>query len=68
MSPLRFIADVHISPLIVAALQQQSYDIYRTTDRLASTASDREILELVSSEDRIVITQDLDFSMLVALG
>ncbi|WP_228055688.1 DUF5615 family PIN-like protein [Lusitaniella coriacea] len=46
MSPLRFIADVHISPLIVAALQQQSYDIYRTTDRLASTASDREILEL----------------------
>lgn len=68
MSNLRFIADVNISPLTVVALQQQGYDICRSTNRLAATASDREILELASLENRVIITQDLDFSMLIALG
>ncbi|MFB2879729.1 DUF5615 family PIN-like protein [Floridanema aerugineum] len=68
MNNLRFIADVHISPLTVSSLQQQGYDILRSTDLLPATATDREILELARIEGRIVITQDLDFSMLVALG
>ncbi|XWK86384.1 MAG: DUF5615 family PIN-like protein [Phormidium sp.] len=68
MNNLRFIADVHISPLTVTSLQQQGYDILRSTDLLPATAADREILELARIEGRIVITQDLDFSMLIALG
>ncbi|QLE57701.1 DUF5615 family PIN-like protein [Nostoc sp. TCL26-01] len=68
MNPLRFIADVHISPLTVIALQQQGYDILRTTDLLPATAPDSDILELARVENRVIITQDLDFSMLVALG
>ncbi|MFB2936107.1 DUF5615 family PIN-like protein [Aerosakkonemataceae cyanobacterium BLCC-F154] len=68
MNNIRFIADVHISPLTVTSLQQQGYDILRSTDLLPATATDREILELARIEGRIVITQDLDFSMLVALG
>lgn len=68
MSKLRLIADVHISPLTVAALQQESYDIIRSTDRLPPNAADIEILELARVEGRIVLTQDLDFSMLVALN
>lgn len=68
MNNLRFIADVHISPLTVNSLQQQGYDILRSTDLLPATATDREILELARIEGRIVITQDLDFSMLIALG
>jgi predicted nuclease of predicted toxin-antitoxin system len=68
MSNLRFVADVHISPLTVVSLQTQGYDILRTTDFLPANASDTEILELARVEDRIVITHDLDFSMLVALG
>jgi predicted nuclease of predicted toxin-antitoxin system len=68
MNNLRFIADVHISPLTVASLKLNGYDIIRTTDLLSATAADVDILELARVENRIVITQDLDFSMLIALG
>jgi predicted nuclease of predicted toxin-antitoxin system len=40
----------------------------RSTDFLPATATDLEILEFARLEDRIVLTQDLDFSMLVALS
>lgn len=68
MSNLRLIADVHISPITVATLQQQGYDVLRVTEVLPATAADAEILELARVENRIVLTQDLDFSALVALG
>lgn len=68
MNNLRFIADVHISPLTVTSLKQQGYDIVRTTDLLEANANDTEILELARVQGRIVVTQDLDFSMLVALS
>ncbi len=68
MSNLRLIADVHISPLTVVSLKSQGYDIIRTTDLLPATAADAEILEFAREEARIILTQDLDFSMLVALN
>jgi predicted nuclease of predicted toxin-antitoxin system len=68
MSSMRLIADVHISPLTVAALKAQGYDIVRTTDLLPATAADAEILALARVESRVILTQDLDFSMLVALS
>lgn len=68
MNNLRFLADVHISPLTVAALKFQGYDILRSTDLLLATAADVDILELARVEGRIIITQDLDFSMLIAVG
>jgi predicted nuclease of predicted toxin-antitoxin system len=42
--------------------------IVRSTDLLPVTAADAEILEFARVEGRIVLTQDLDFSMLVALS
>lgn len=68
MNNLRLIADVNISPLTVAALQLRGYNILRTTDLLPATAADVDILELARVENRIILTQDLDFSMLIALG
>jgi predicted nuclease of predicted toxin-antitoxin system len=68
MSSLRLLADVHISPLTVATLRSHGYDIVRTTDLLPATAADVEILELATAEGKVVLTQDLDFSMLVALS
>lgn len=68
MSSLCLLADVHISPLTVSALKSQGYDIVRTTDLLPATASDAEILELARVESKVILTQDLDFSMLVALS
>jgi predicted nuclease of predicted toxin-antitoxin system len=65
---LRFIADVHISPITVRALSRAGYDAVRVTEVLPATASDAEILEFARHDNRIVITQDLDFSALVALN
>jgi predicted nuclease of predicted toxin-antitoxin system len=63
---LRFIADMHISPLTVETLQKNGYDIIRVTDILPSTASDTEIVQLAGKEQAIIVTQDLDFSAIVA--
>ncbi|QSV65508.1 MAG: hypothetical protein HEQ12_12845 [Aphanizomenon flos-aquae DEX188] len=40
MNNLRFLADVHISPLTVAALKLQGYEILRSTDLLPANAAD----------------------------
>lgn len=68
MSCLRLLADVHISPLTVATLNSQGYNTLRITEILPATATDAEILEFARAQGRIVLTQDLDFSMLVALS
>jgi predicted nuclease of predicted toxin-antitoxin system len=62
---LKFISDVHISPLTVKELQKAGYTITRVTDNLPSTASDREIIQLASKEQAVIITQDLDFSAII---
>jgi predicted nuclease of predicted toxin-antitoxin system len=68
MAHPRFLADMNISPKTVEALQKQGYDIIRVSQVLPANASDRKILEFARQEDRFVITQDLDFSALLALG
>ena len=63
---LKFIADIHISPLTVKALQNKGYDVVRITDKLPATASDKEIIQLAHKEQAVIITQDLDFSAIIA--
>lgn len=65
---LRLLADVHISPRTVTELQQHGWDVIRSTSKLSPKAKDVEILKLAVREDRVMLTQDLDFSRLVALG
>jgi len=59
---------MNISPKTVEALQHQGWDIVRVSQLLPVNAPDQEILELARREDRVVVTQDLDFSALLALG
>lgn len=63
---LKFIADIHISPLTVKELKNKGYDIIRITDKLPATASDKEIVQLARKEKFVLITQDLDFSAIIA--
>lgn len=63
---LKFIADIHISPLTVKALQNKGYDIIRITDKLPATSSDTEIVQMAYQERAVIITQDLDFSAIIA--
>ena len=67
-SCLRFLADMNISPMTVAAPRRQGWDVVRVSALLPSDASDAEILALARRQGQVVITQDLDFSALLALG
>lgn len=68
VAPVRFLADVNLSPLTVTAPAKDGMDIARVSDVLPANASDETILDLARREERVVITQDMDFSALLALG
>ncbi|MFQ5772522.1 MAG: DUF5615 family PIN-like protein [bacterium] len=63
---LNFIADVHISPLTIFQLKKFGFRINRITEFLPATASDDQIIELAQREKAVIISQDLDFSALIA--
>jgi len=65
---IKFLADMNISPKTVKALQEFGWDIVRVSQFLPVNATVQEILGFALREDRVVITQDLDFSILLALG
>jgi len=68
VADIRFLANMNISPKTVAILRLQGWETIRVSDLLPVDATDDEILELARREDRVVVTQDLDFSALLALG
>lgn len=68
MADIRLLANMNIAPKTVEALQQQGWDIVRVSQFLPVDASDQEILDFARREGRVVVTQDLDFSALLALG
>jgi len=63
---MNFIADMHISPLTVNELRKAGYAVIRVTEKLPATASDKEIVQFAYQTKSAIITQDLDFSAIVA--
>lgn len=61
-------ADLNVSPLTVEALVREGWDVVRISSRIPARSPDREILDLARREGRGIVTQDLDFSALLALG
>ena len=68
MEKIRFLANMNISPKSVDALRRQGWDIVRVSELLPVNAPDQEVMELARQQGRVVITQDLDFSAVLALG
>jgi predicted nuclease of predicted toxin-antitoxin system len=64
---MRLLADLHISPSTVSFLRSLGHDIIRLTAALPPTADDAEIIAYAAQENRTIITQDLDFSAIIAL-
>ncbi len=62
---IKFIADVHISPITITELRNSGYNINRITDFLPATTTDQEIISFAIEVDAVIITQDLDFSSIV---
>lgn len=65
---VRFLADMPVSPLTVAMLRTRGYDALHVREREMQQAADEDILSLARQEERIVLTMDLDFGTLLALG
>ena len=65
---MKLLADVHISPVTVAFLNKLGYDTIRVNEALTAAAPDWQIVEYAFSNERAVLTQDLDFSALMALS
>ena len=68
MTSLRFLVDMNLPSKTVTNLQQQDWDVFRVSQVLPMDAEDSKILEFARQQNRIIITQDLDFSSLLALG
>jgi len=58
---MKFLADMGISPITVAWLNQQGHDAKHISEERLHKLSDREIFDKAGRENSIVLTTDLDF-------
>jgi len=65
---LAFLANMNISPLTVEELRKLGWDIVRIPEVMDRKSKDADILGYARNHNKIVITQDLDFSMILAIG
>ena len=65
---MRILADLHISPRTVEFLRSLGHDAVRVNEILPATVPDQDIVDLARSEGRTILTQDLDFSAIIALS
>jgi predicted nuclease of predicted toxin-antitoxin system len=64
---MRLLADMHISPRTVAFLRSLGHDVLRVPELLPINAVDEDIVARALAENRTLLTQDLDFSAVIAL-
>ncbi|MDB5324551.1 MAG: hypothetical protein JWM57_120 [Phycisphaerales bacterium] len=64
---IRLLLDMGLSPATAAALRHEGYDAVHVIERGDNTMSDEQILRIAQSEQRVVVTFDLDFPRLLAI-
>ena len=65
---MKILADLHISPITIHFLRDLGHDAIRINEILPSNSSDKTIVEKAKKEQRVIITQDLDFSEIISLS
>ena len=65
---MRFLVDAGVSPDTVAFLARLGHDAIHVRALDMHRAQDRELVDYARSEGRVIITFDLDFGGLLALG
>ena len=65
---MRLLADLNISPHTIEFLRSLGHEVVRVSEILPTTASDETIVTRAVDEQRTILTQDLDFSAIVALA
>ena len=67
MPDIEFLADMNISPSTVKQLRKKGWDIVRISEILDRQSTDIKIINYAKEHNKVIITQDLDFSMLLAV-
>ena len=65
---MRFLADAGVSMTTVRVLRERGHDAVHLREQGLQRLADPEILRKAASEGRIILTFDLDFADLMALG
>ena len=65
---MRFLADAGISPKTVEFLRRASHDVVHVRELAMQRANDRLVAERARADARIILTFDLDFGAVLALG
>lgn len=65
---MRFLADMGVALRVVAWLRVEGHDVVHLREENLHTLPDLEIFEKAISENRILLTFDLDFGEVVALS
>lgn len=65
---MKLLADLHISPRTVQHLRSLGHDVLRVNEVLPADAADARIIHYARDEVRTILTQDLDFSAMLALA
>jgi len=65
---LEFLADMNVSPQTVRQLAELGWKVIRVCDVLDASTRDSRILAYARRHRKVIITQDLDFGALLALG
>ncbi len=65
---MKFLVDMPLSPRVAEWLCEQGHNAVHASATGLSKASDKEILNQARSEERLIISADLDFSRLFALS
>lgn len=63
---MKFLADMGISPQSAAYLRRLGHDVIHLADQGLHKAADPEVIQKARSEERIILTHDLDFGALMA--
>jgi len=65
---MRFLADAGISPKTVDFLRRAGHDAVHVRELAMQRAGDRAIVDRARSEGRVLLTFDLDFGAILAIG
>ena len=68
MPRLEFLTNMNISPLTVEQLRKNGWNIVRVSEVMDRGSKDIYILIYAQQQNKVVITQDLDFSAILALS
>jgi predicted nuclease of predicted toxin-antitoxin system len=65
---VKFLVDMPLSPELAVWLREQGYDARHAAEIGLDRAADADIMALAHEEDRTIVTADLDYPRLLALG